>query len=114
MSGSRSSTLTASIRKPGVQKPHCSAVMVHEGLLHRMQFVAVGEALDGADRLAVGLHGEHQTRAHRFAVDEHGARAADAVLAADMRAGLPTVLADGVDERAPRFDRDVVVAAVDA
>ena len=69
-----------------------------------MQFVALGEALDGADVLAVGLHGEHEAGAHRLVVDDHGAGAADAVLAADMRAGLSAVLADGVDQRAPRLD----------
>ena len=80
------------------------AVVIHEGLLHRMQLVAVGEALDGADLLAVGLHGEHQAGAHRLAVDDHRAGAADAVLAADMGAGLAAILADGVGQRAPRLD----------
>src|SRR6185312_709019 len=88
-------------------------VMVHECLLHRMQPVAVRQTLDRADRLAFGLHCEHQTRAHRRAVDKHRARAADAVFAADMRAGLPAVLADRVGERAPRLDGDVTRAAVD-
>ena len=87
--------------------------MIHEGLLHRMQLVAVGQTFDGADFLAVGLHREHQAGAHRLAVDDHGAGAADAVLAADMGAGLPAILADGVDQRAPRLDRDGVLAAVD-
>ena len=36
---------------------------------------------------AVGLHREHQAGAHRLAVQQHGAGAADAVLAADVRAG---------------------------
>ena len=89
------------------------AVVIHEGLLHRMQFVAVGQTLDGANFLAVGLHREHQAGAHRLAVDDHRAGAANAVLAADMGAGLPAILADGVDQRAPRLDRDGVVAAVD-
>ena len=81
--------------------------MIHEGLLQRVQLVAVRrQPFDGADLLAVRLHGEHQARAHRLAVDEHGAGAADAVLAADMRAGLAAVLADGVGQRAARLDRD--------
>src|SRR6185437_5094375 len=89
------------------------AVMVHERLLHRMQVIALRQPLDGADLFAVSLHGEHQARAHRRAVDDDGAGAADAVLAADMRAGLAAVLADRVDERAPRLDGDFVRAAVD-
>src|SRR4029079_1554650 len=35
----------------------------------------------------LGLHGERQARAHRGAVDLHRAAAADAGLAADVRAG---------------------------
>ena len=87
--------------------------MVHESLLHHMQVVAFRQALDGADLLAFGLHGEDQAGAHRLALDDDGAGAADAVLAADMRAGLAAVLADGVGQRAARLDRDGVVAAVD-
>ena len=38
--------------------------------------------------LARRLHRKHQAGAHRLAVDDHRAGAADAVLAADMGAGL--------------------------
>ena len=36
------------------------AVIVHEGLLHRVQRAAGSKPFDGADFLAVRLHGEHQ------------------------------------------------------
>ena len=49
----------------------------------------------------------------RCAVDEHGARAADAVLAADVRAGEAEVVAQEVDEQRARLDADVVLDAVD-
>src|SRR5258706_253602 len=39
--------------------------------------------------------------------------AADAVLAADMGAGQPAVVADDVDQRAPRFGAHRVVATID-
>src|SRR5262249_23249524 len=68
---------------------------------------------DGADRLALRLHGEHQAGAHGFLVEDHGAGAADAVLAADMGAGLAAVVADGIDQGAARLDPDSVVAAPD-
>src|SRR4029078_5834719 len=84
-----------------------------KGARQRMRCVAVGETLDGADRHAFGLRGEHQARAHRVASDDDRAGAADAVLAADMGAGLAAVRADGVSERAPRLDPDGMVAAVD-
>src|SRR5580700_2480481 len=78
-----------------------------------MQPVAVGEPLDGADAAAVGLDREHQAGAHRIVVEDDGAGAADAVLAADMGPGLAAVIADGVDKGAPRLDPDRIVAPID-
>src|SRR5450631_2331675 len=88
-------------------------VIVHEGLLHRMQRVAIGETFHGADFFARRLHREHQAGAHRLAIHDYGAGTADAVLAADMGAGLPAILANRVGQSAPRLDRDRVVAPVD-
>ncbi len=82
------------------------AVVVDEGLLQRMQLLAVGEPFDGADLPAVGLDREHQAGADRLAVEDDRAGAADAVLAADMRAGLAAVVADRVDQRLARLDAD--------
>ena len=59
--------------------------MLVERLLERVQRRAVRERLDRLDLVAVDLHGERQARAGRPAVDQHRARAADAVLAADVR-----------------------------
>ena len=75
--------------------------------------VAVGQALDGADGFAGGLHRKHQAGAHRLAVDDHRAGAADAVFAADMGSGLPAFLADRVRQGASRLDANGIVAAVD-
>ena len=77
--------------------------------MHRRLHVAElavrpGQALDGDDVGAVGLDGEHQARPDRLAVDEDGARAAHAVLAAEVGAGQPEVLAQGVGERLARLD----------
>ena len=87
--------------------------MIHEGPLQSVELVAGGEPFDGAYLLAVGLHCEHQAGADRRAVDQHGAGAADAVLAADMGAGLAAILANGIHQRAPRLDPDGVAFAVD-
>ena len=58
------------------------------GLLDRMQFaVADRKPLDGGERMPVGLHCEHQAGTNRHAVEQDGAGAANAVLAADMGAG---------------------------
>ncbi len=89
------------------------AVVIDEGLLQRMQRLAIGEPFDGADLPAVGLDREHQAGADRLAVEDDGAGAADAVLAADMGAGLAAVVADRIDQRLARLDADVVRAAVD-
>src|ERR1700674_2361179 len=88
-------------------------MMLHEGALQRMHLAATRKSLDGADRLAVDLHGEHQAGAHRRAVDQHRAGAAHAVLAADMGAGLPAIVADRIGQRAPRLDRDRMPLVVD-
>ena len=63
--------------------------------------------------IAVGLHGEHQAGAHRLAVEQHRAGAADAVLAAGMGAGEPELLAQAVEQGLARLDLDGVRAAVD-
>src|SRR5256885_16503484 len=81
-------------------------MMLDEGTLHRMQRVAVREPFDGTDLTSGGLHGKHQAGAHWLAVDKNGAGAADAVLAANMRAGLPAIIADRVGQRAARLDAD--------
>ena len=51
------------------------------------------------------LHGEHEAAADRLAVDDHGAGAADAVLATDMGPRQPQVLAQEVGEGLARLDR---------
>ena len=64
---------------------------------------AVGlEPLDGRDRRAVGLDGEHRARLHRPAVEQHRARAAAARVAADVGAGEAEVLAQVVRRAARR------------
>jgi hypothetical protein len=49
--------------------------------------------------VAVGLHRQHQAGARRAAVEQDGAGAADAVLAAEMRAGEAEFIADEIGER---------------
>ncbi len=86
-----------------------------EGLLHRPH-AAVGRpaALDGRDGCAVEGDREHQAGPHRVAVDEDRAGAADAVLAADVRAGEPQVVPQRVGEQPAGRQREVVRRAVDA
>src|SRR5690242_118858 len=67
---------------------------VHERVLQRM----VGaEPFYGSDLRAFDLAGGHEARAHRRAVDQHGARPALAFAAAFLRAGEATLLAQHVE-----------------
>ncbi len=99
---------------PGGAEAALQAVGVAEGLLQRVELaVAAGQPLDGGELVAVGLDRQHQAGAHRLAVDEHRAGAADAVLAADVGAGEAELVAQEVGEQQPRLDLALVGPAVD-
>ena len=66
----------------------------------------VGQALDGRDRRAVGLDGEHQARVDAHVVDQDGARAALADEAALLRAGQPEVVAQHLEQGVVGRDLD--------
>src|SRR5205807_4266205 len=89
------------------------AVLVPEGALQCIELTLGSEALDGAHILAVCLDGEHQAGACAMAVDKDGAGAADAVLAAEMRAREAELVAQEIGEREARLDRALVRRAVD-
>src|SRR6202043_4061194 len=91
--------------------------------LQPCQLAAFGQAFDGVDSFAGNLRREREAAPRRAAVDQHGAGAADAVLAAEMRAGQLHLLAQKVGEMLARFyaapqrpavqgrlDRDLVLA----
>src|ERR1700722_9504676 len=88
------------------------AVMLVECLLQRMQGLRVGcDTLDRHDLVAVGLHREHQARSRRIAVEQNGAGAAHAVLAAKMSAGEAQLMAQEIRKRhAHRHGRLVALA----
>ena len=78
--------------------------MLAERRLHRMQLVAVREALDGEDLGAVGRRGEHRAGLHRDAVHVHDAGAALRRVAADMRAGQAEMVAQELHEQRAVLD----------
>jgi hypothetical protein len=59
--------------------------------------VESGDPFDGGDGGAIGLNGEQSARLDGFAIDEDGAGAAKAGLAADMGAGEAEDLAEVMD-----------------
>src|SRR6266508_86182 len=79
------------------------AVVLVEGLLQRMQLAVLHQPLHRHELRPVRLHREHQAGAGRQAVDEHGAGAADAVLATDVGPGEAQVLAQEVHEELARL-----------
>src|SRR5436190_4155921 len=79
------------------------AVRLAEAVLQNAhRAVGFRETLDGGDAVAVRLHRVHEAGPYGFPVEHHRARAADAVLAADVRAGEEQVVAQPVDQRQPR------------
>ena len=94
--------------------PALHAVGLAERVLDGRELARAGRhPLDGGDLYAVGLHGEHQAGAHGHAVDQHGAGAAHAVLAAGMGAGEPEPVAQAIEQAGARLDLDRVQAPVD-
>ena len=90
------------------------AVIVTERLLQRVQRLSVGrKTLDRGDLMPVRLHGEHQARARGEVIEQDRAGAADAVLAAEMRAGEAEAVAQEIGERQPHLDLVLVALAVD-
>jgi hypothetical protein len=73
------------------------AVIAAEGGLHRVQLVALGDALDGRDVGAGGLSGQHGAGFDRPALDMDGEGAALAGVAADMRPGQIEIFAQQMD-----------------
>ena len=74
---------------------------------------AVGRPLPRVDAAAVALEAEHQAREHRLIVEQDGARAAFAELAAVLGAAEIQVLTQHLEERFVRRERDLGRFAVD-
>src|SRR5207245_3620475 len=89
------------------------AMLVPEGLLQRVQLAPHGQALDGRDLGAVGLHGKDGARLDAVAVHLDGTGPAAAGGARDVGAGQARLLANVVDEQRARFDLVFVLGAID-
>src|SRR5271169_5348766 len=90
------------------------AVHFAERVLDDAELAGSGrDAFDRRDLVTVSLHGKHQAGARRFAVEQNRAGAADAVLAAGMRAGETEILAQTIEQGLPRLDIGAAALAVD-
>ncbi len=75
------------------------AVAFVKGLLDGMKWRTVAcEPFDGGHVVALGLNGEHKTRADRGAVEQHRAASAHSVLATDVGSGQAKVVTQMVRE----------------
>src|SRR5260221_6933417 len=88
-------------------------VQLMERGLHGREALGLAEAFERRDRRAVDRRNRRETRTPRLAVDENGARAAAALLAAGLRARDLELLAQDVQQWRERRTRDVVLAPVD-
>ena len=86
------------MRIPGVQKPHWSAWCRWNASWSGVRCAVAGETFDGDHLGAVDLCREEETRAYGHSVEPHGAGAADAVLAPDVRSGQAESMPDEVRE----------------
>src|SRR5262245_58986198 len=94
-------------------EPALEPVVLVEGLLQRVEPTIAHEPLDRGDPRAVGLDREHDARARGLTVEQNGARAADAMLAADVRARQSEVLAQEVHQQLARLAAPVARDTVD-
>src|SRR6266540_5175150 len=78
-------------------------MFVPEGLLEWVQLTIGGQAFDRSELMTVGLHGEQRARLDRPIVQKHGAGAALARIAADVRTGQAEIFTYEVHEQIARF-----------
>src|SRR5262249_50089357 len=84
-------------------EPALQGVAFLKRLLQRMHPGFGCQPLDGLDRGAISLHGEHQAGPDSHTVENNRAGAADAMLAAKMRARKTKVLAEEVAQMHARL-----------
>ena len=71
------------------------------------------DGLDGLHVAPVGLEREREARQHRLAVEHHGAGAAVALVAALLGADEVEIVAERLEQRAPRVDRELDLGSAD-
>src|SRR5262249_32802089 len=94
-------------------EPALQAVVLPEGLLQRIEPVAVGQRLHGPDLTTVHLCRKEQAGPDSGAIDDPRAGAAHAVLAAEVRARELEIVTQEVGQRLANLDHPLVRAAVD-
>ena len=83
-------------------------------LLDEPQAITVAERLDGLDDRSLRLHRQHQAGTDGLTVDRHRARTTHTVLATEMRAGEPEVVAKQFGQGRATLDHRALVPTVDS
>ena len=98
---------------PGGTVAALEGVMLDEGLLQRMQRASLGQAFDCRDLRTVFHDRQREARVDPPAIDQHGAGAALAVVAALFGPGEVEIETQCVEQRGPRRDGQLALHAVD-
>ena len=81
-------------------------LLVDPRLLNRMELAVLRESFERGDLGALHLRHRPDARAHRLALDQHGARAALAEAAAEARPAQIEVVPEHIEQRRGRLDVD--------
>ena len=93
-------------------KSALEGVLLGEGLLDRTELLAVHQAFERGDLVALGLHRERHAGVARSPVDEDGAGAALAALATHLGRHQSKRVAQDVEQAPARFHLDLARSAV--
>ncbi len=88
------------------------AVMLHESGLHRMQFLRCSQPFDGGDAVALMHDRQREAGINASPIDDHGAGAALAMVAALFRAGEMQLLTQSVEQGGARIQFKLASPAV--
>ena len=107
-----SRSATVAMMKPGVQKPHISASSSQNACCTGCSVVAVRQAVDGANLLALRLRWRASSRRRRFGRRRSSCRRRSAAIAAALVAGEVGAVAHRIEQRDARLDPQIEALAV--
>jgi hypothetical protein len=86
---------------------------IDKGLLHRVEFTMLSNTFNGGNGVAFTVNGQAQTGIDGTAVEENGAGATVPHIANFFGARQGEVIAQGIEQGAPRFQHECVLPSVD-
>src|SRR4029077_19756202 len=93
-------------------KPALQPMLFFETLLQWMKLPIVGDTFNGPNLSTFRLNGEHRTRLHRSAIQDHCTGPTIGGVATDMSSGQSQNIADKVGQQAPRLYPGLPLVAV--